>query len=151
MKKIVSSVLALVIAFSCLSAFAFADDNDNIVYLDNGYYIVYSLQQDVVIQPNSTNQTMVIKGSKTGYLYNTDDELMVMVVLNGTFEYNGVTAKATKATYTKQIFADDWVFESGSAYCNGASVIAEVRFDVPWFPDKVLVVSITCSPTGVLS
>lgn len=59
-KRVVSSLLALIAVFSCLSIAAFADDN--VVYLDDGYYIVYEVEEDVVLQPNSVNETRVVSG-----------------------------------------------------------------------------------------
>lgn len=148
MKKAISLLLALVALFSCLSATAFADYD--IIYLDDGYYIVYTLEQEAVIQPNSVNETRVVKGSRTGYLYNSSDEMMASVTLNATFQYDGTSAEATKATYNYHVYADDWRFDSGQSYCSGNQAIARVVFNAPVI-DKALTVTITCSPDGELS
>lgn len=151
MKKFVSLFLALLTVFSCFSISVLADNNDA-VYLDDGYYIIFgALEQNVVPQPNSTNETRVISAKRTGYLYNSEDELMASVTLNGTFQYDGTSAEATKATYNYHVYADDWRFGSGRSYCDGSKAIAEVQFNPINENPKVLVVSMTCSPTGQLS
>ncbi len=149
MKKFISSVLALIAVFSCFSLFAFADDS--VVYLDDGYYILFEIDQDVLIQPNSVDDLKVISGKKTGNIYNGDDELMATVTINGTFEYDGSSAEATKATYNYRIYADDWRFDSGRSYCSGNKAVATVTFDRPLLSNVNATVTLTCSPTGQLS
>ena len=147
MKKVFSSIIALAALFSCLSATAFADD---VEYQGTGYYIVYGeIEYEAVIQTNSVNETRVVKGNLTGYICNSDDELMASVTVNGTFKYDGNSAEATRSVYNYHVYADDWRFSSGQSYCSGNSAIARVVFDAPVI-DKALTVTLSCTPDGEL-
>ena len=66
------------------------------------------------------------------------------------FYYDGVTALATGANYSYDIYDDNWSFVEGSATYFRATATATGSFKRALFPNSVTV-SLTCSPNGVLS
>ena len=125
--------------------------NTEIVYLDNGYYCVFeTIEGEAQAIARSTTYTK--SGSRTAKMYNSSDELLVSLTVHGSFSYNGATATATSASYTYSIEKNSWKFDSGNASRSGATVTATATFKyLLIFDTETLTVSLTCSPTGVLS
>ena len=67
------------------------------------------------------------------------------------FIYDGTMAKATNASYSYQIYDDEWSFKSGNAYCSGSQTIGEATFKGTLFVSQNVTVTLTCSPDGKLS
>ena len=122
-----------------------------IVYLDNGYYCVFeTVEGEEHAIARSTTYTK--SGSRTARLYNNAGELALSLTVHGNFSYNGATATATSASYTYSIEKNSWKFDSGNASRSGATVTATATFKyLLIFDTETLTVSLTCSPTGVLS
>lgn len=152
-KRIISSALVLVVllAFYCTPIMA-ADIADHpeqtITYLSDGSYIITTTEVVESIQPFAAEKT--ISGKKVHRHYNASDELMWSFSVHGTFTYNGTTAKATAASYSYSISNSDWSFKSASASYSGATATATGTFKHGIF-SHTATVSLTCSPTGVLS
>lgn len=154
MKKLFSAFLALLIAVSSISIVSFADSNavnEYTVYLENGYYIKYSVYIDSTVHTNNVNAVRTISGRNVSSLYSASDELIANVTVRGTFEYDGRRAEAIRSSYDYEIFAGGWSFDSGRSYFEGATATAEVTFSRFLARDTTVIVTLTCSPNGVLS
>lgn len=154
MKRFVSGFLALVIILAVSITPAFADSSvvdEYLVYLDDGYYMVCTIYEDNAIQPLSVNDVHTKSGRASANIYNSNDEVAASITVVATFEYDGKTAEAITATYGYSVYASGWEFESGSARCVGDTAIASVTFSRFLLSDVNATVTLTCSPTGVLS
>ena len=127
------------------------NDNSQIVRLEDGSYIVITIED---VQSSNSFAFFAGKQIKSGTkkydYYNSSDELVLVFRVHGTFEYNGVSASATGATYSYDIYSSEWFFVDGSATCSKATATATGRFKRSLFPSSVSA-SLTCSPTGILS
>ena len=92
-----------------------------------------------------------ISGRNVSSLYSASDELIANVTVRGTFEYDGRRAEAIRSSYDYEIFAGGWSFDSGRSYFEGATATAEVTFSRFLARDTTVIVTLTCSPNGVLS
>lgn len=150
MKRLISLVIVLVFLVSSFSFGALADDGtEEIVYLDNGYYLIF----DGVFTSNTaitrSSNVMVVEGSKPGTIYRGESKV-ARVTVYGTFEYDGSSAEAVYAGYSYSKY-NGWSFKSGEAYCSGNTAVASVTFGKFALPNVNLVLKLSCSPDGVLS
>lgn len=106
MKKILSKLILIVVLFNMAPLTAFASSsraNDNeIIYFDDGSYIVIELAQE-----NAPVRTTAQK-SKSYTYYNSNNEASWKAVLTGTFTYSGTTASCTFSNCDVTIYDDDW-------------------------------------------
>lgn len=147
MKKI---IVALVLVFSLMAMpKAYALEKTNITYLENGYYIITT---DMDYAPRSAN---TVSRGRTNTVYNADDEKLYSITLNATFTYNGTSATCTSATPTAKVYATTWKNVSKTATKSGNKCTAQGVFSQYYNGHTIdtdsISVSITCSPTGVLS
>ena len=153
MKRIIVTILCAVLIFEafCLSASAqeISESSVRIDYPDGSYCI----QTIVVERSNSPFFTAASTkaGTKSSRYYSASNVLQFTVTVRGTFSYNGTSATATSAQYGYSISDNAWSFVSGSASCSGATATATCKFRSSPTASKTLSVSLTCSPTGVLS
>ena len=148
MKKALSLFLILLLAFSSVSISAFAEDC--VIYLENGYYVVRTVEEIPAVHASSASDVRVKEGIATDTYYDASDELVASVTVYGTFEYDGSKAEAIEASYEYEEY-NGWSFQRGIAYCSGASAIASVTFEKFGQTDFRAVARLTCSPTGSLS
>ena len=148
MKKVLSLFLVLLLAFSSVSISAFAEDC--VIYLENGYYVVRTVEEIPAVRASSASDVRVKEGSVTEKTYDASHNLVASVTVYGTFEYDGSKAEAVEASYDYEEY-NGWSFQRGIAYCSGASAIASVTFENPPTLEFRAVARLTCSPTGSLS
>ena len=148
MKKALSLFLILLLAFSSVSISAFAEDC--VIYLENGYYVVRTVEEIPAVRASSASDVRVKEGIATDTYYDASDKLVARVTVYGTFEYDGSKAEAIEASYDYEEY-NGWSFQRGIAYCSGASAIASVTFEKFGQTDFRAVARLTCSPTGSLS
>lgn len=155
MKKTVSILLSLALVLSLFPMHVFAADevpatNSTRTDFEDGSYCITTITEE-----ESEMQTYATSSSKTGTkssrFYNSNGELQFTVLVKGTFTYNGSTATATYANYGYSISNTDWTFSSGKASRSGATATAQCTFRLTALYSKTLSVSLTCSPSGVLS
>ena len=148
MKRFLCLVLAAVLVLStgvCAFADGLAPISTEVEYLDNGYYIVTEIY---VVQ---TRVQQLTSGTKVQSLYSADGELAITFEVTGTFKYNGSTCIATLASYDYDIHASGWYLVSASAWCEGNTALANGLFKHPLLGTVDTTVTLSCSPTGVLS
>ncbi len=117
-----------------------------ITYFEDGSYCITTI---TVVQHILDRAT--ITGTKTNQYYDSNDVAQFSVSVKGTFTYDGTTATATTAYYSYQVFNSFWPFVSGNASCSGNTATASCTFALLGVLNRTLSVSLTCSPTGVLS
>ncbi len=142
MKKILVCTLAIVLALSTLATPCDATSlgNSEVVYLEDGSYIVTSLEV------SKTSRSSSVRGSKSSRYYSASDVLQWTVVLTGTFTYNsGVSASCTSATCDVEILDSAWSCSSKSASTSGASAIGNAEII-----QKFLFVTIYTVPVSIM-
>lgn len=141
------SAMALIIP----SAAADGDNTTQIIRLEDGSYVIITIECD---QPQGEIAPFASRypkeGSKNYSSYNSSDELVWTFHVHGTFTYDGTTATATAATYSYTIYDSSWSFVKGSSSYSGATATATGSFKKLLIPNSVTL-TLTCSPTGVLS
>lgn len=129
MKKVLISIFLLSCIFTC-DLFIEAKELDysdaslevleNIIYLDNGDYIIKTIKE---VNSNSSLQTRSIY-TKTGELevnhYNASDKLLWTYTLVGIYQINeGISCSCVSSSYSTEIFKSTWSFSDGdSSYAN---------------------------------
>lgn len=157
MKKTISITLCFAILLSIFSMSVSAGNveaeatiNSSVTIFEDGSYCVTTISEDSSdIQPCATSSTKT--ATKSSRYYNSAGELQFTVLVRGKFTYNGSTATATYANYGYSISDTSWTFSSGEASRSGATATAKCTFRLTLLYSKTLSVSLTCSPTGVLS
>ena len=151
-KKLCSVVLALVLCALCILPAGAAsqaepqvDSQVERIDLGDGYYLKVYVETDP--QTRGSGNT---SGSKTGVVYNDNDEELFSATVHGTFAFNGTTAMAIEASYSYDIQALTWSFSSGKAYCSGNSAVAEITFAQLLIFTRTATVILYCTPDGVL-
>ena len=144
-------VLLAVVMIVCVAAFPAAaasvadTDVQTICFADGSY---------VVIGPAVTSSARAVRttsGSKTATGYSSTGSALWTFTIHGMFIYDGTMAKATNASYSYQIYDDEWSFKSGNAYCSGSQTIGEATFKGTLFVSQNVPVTLTWSPDGKLS
>lgn len=156
-KRFVAMVLCLVLILltgvpmaSAAAAKNTVQESVTITYLEDGYYLVTTLQTYVspVVSAGAVNQ---LSGSKTGNLYNGSMDKLCSLTVEGTFSFDGHSSKALSASYSYKIYNVLWSFSSGNADCQGNTATATATFKYLGIQPTTLSVSLSCSPDGVLS
>lgn len=146
MKKFISVLFLVVLVFSlCAFPASASNTTEEIIYYEDGSYLVMTLTEPM------TRASSVRSGAKTGDYYNADGDLLWDFTVHGTFTYDGTTATATDASYSYNIYHSAWTLKNASAYCSGDQAIAEGKFNGGLLLNRSTSISLTCSPTGVLS
>ncbi len=155
MKKIVPLFIAFCLFFSLAGISVNAESSQPVsqetVYSDNGFYIVKTVYQDESTALQSVNAVKVKSGHATIDAYNSSHELIVSLTVYGTFEYDGKSAEAVSASCSYDMVQSGWRCTSSDAYCSGSTAYATAVFKAFLAPTIDATVTLTCSPTGVLS
>lgn len=154
MKKVLSLILAVILAISCLSFNIFAADdptaNDEIISLENGYYAVVTIEES-----NVSRATRTKSGTKDLSVYDNSDNLCFVVTITGIFSYTGSSATCTSASISYNIHLDNWKIKSATATKSGNKAVG--NFTAKRYTLGIPVETVeqtfylTCSATGVLS
>lgn len=149
-KRIFSFLLAILIFVSVLPVARAAESvEEEIIYLEDGQYLVITITESLSRATNSKTGAKMIEWK------DTDGALLWKAVLSGTFTYNGTTATCTASSVSVTVYADNWYEVSKTAGKSGASATGSVTMG-----RKVLGITVakdtygmtlTCSPTGTLS
>lgn len=156
MKKTLCTFLTVLITTMFLSTTTFAANPSNIEieYLDNGSYIVTSIEELVDESEMSLYSTTTTK-SKTATYYNAENVAKWYVKVTGTFTYGNGTSKCINSSVAAESYATTWKITSKSASKSGntasANAIAKQYFDGTVVKTINRTVTLTCSPTGEFS
>lgn len=133
------------------SAFATAAEPPQMQKLDDGSYVVITIEYDQAQDGISyLTSKSITSGTKKYTYYDSANKLLWEFRVHGTFTYNGVTATATGASYSYDVYDSAWSFVKGNATYSGATATATGTFKWLLFSYDTPV-SLTCSPDGVLS
>ena len=164
MKKVISSLLAilLLVLSTSISAFAqtspvkssdeFYETYTHTEYFDDGSYLVVEVEQT----PSPIAPAFTKMGRKHVCLYDSHDEMVWDYALVGTYKVTtGVSAFCTNSTYEYTIYDDSW---SLTEHANHFS--ENVAYGTATFKRKILFlpitthyldVALTCDRNGALS
>lgn len=149
MKRRVALLLITALVISLAAFQVSAEQEENVIYLDDGSYILISV--------SSVNEraTSTKNGSKSYKYYTSDGNLAWEAVLYGTFTYTGTTATCTSSSCSVTISNTVWYVVSKGTSKSGASALGEVtmgRKVLGVTVDKETVsMSLTCDANGNLS
>ena len=153
MKKFISVFLLTAILFSlitCNVSAANEDVNETILFLENGFYAVVTMEENTFLRATNTKS-----GSKTIDIYNNDNEKVFDATITGTFTYTGSSATCTKASISYNVYADNWKMKEATASKSGNKAIGDVTAKRYLLGIPVETVEqtfyLTCSATGTLS
>lgn len=156
MKKITCFFIT-VFSLMLFSLTAYASEpttTDNIVFFDNGDYLITTIEDESSSSNIAILSTTTTK-SKTSRYYNSKNELMWYVKVTGTFTYGNGTSKCTASSVTAKSNVAAWKISNKSASKSGNAAIgkatAKQYFDGTVVNTINRTVKLTCSPTGVFS
>lgn len=147
-KQLFSIFLAFLFIFALVPS-VFATNNTalsnqnsaNIIYLDNGSYIVTTVitENTSTLSLTSESSTAFTQaGDKVVTCYDKNNNLEWKYTLFAEFEIvKGVSSTCTSATYTQTIYASGWSFSNGNATKSG-----NTAYGVGTFKHKFLLVTI---------
>ena len=133
MRKVCRMVLLFVSICAVLFVAASATDESKSysvrIDLPNGDYVIETITEDA--DTTVTRATSTKSGHKTSVYYNSDDEAIFGVRVDGTFSYTGSTAWATSSTATVYIYDDSasYVSKSTDYSSNFATATGKVKYN----------------------
>ena len=108
------------LCFTCAIPSVFASEysnirqsNEGIVFLQDGSYIISTIQENSCISLYATTHTK--SGSKTSTVYSASGDPLYSITVHGVFSYNGSSASANSASYSYTDESPLWSFSSGSS------------------------------------
>ena len=150
MKRLLTLLIVICLALTIpQAAFASPTVDEEVIYLDDGRYIV------ITIETAATRASNTRTGSKSYDCYNSNNELEWKVVLSGTFTYNGTSATCTASSCNVIIYDSDWYEISKSATKSGSTASATFtvgrKFLGITIEKETHTISLSCNKNGVLS
>lgn len=143
MKKLILSL------FVC-SGFIFASLQS---VSSNEYY--YEETIEIIEEDLVTRAIQTKTAKKTGTYKNASGQTLWSVTVTGTFTYNGSTSTCTKSNVSTSIIDTKWKIASSSSSKSGnkasATATAKCYSNGAVIATQTKTVTLTCSPTGVLS
>lgn len=122
---------------------------EEVIYLDNGYYITVELTE---IESRATNTK---SGSKTYICRDSSGSEEWRIVLSGTFTYTGSSSTCTDSRCVVTVTDTDWYLISKSAGKSGSSATATVtmgrKFMGVQLEEETTNLTLTCDKNGKLS
>jgi anti-sigma-K factor RskA len=155
-KKIISTILILTVVCVLFAPDTSKATDDNAVsetstkylYLDNGDYLETTIVSTVFPDRSS------VTAHKTTTYKNSDHESLWSVTIRATFTYTGTSSSCTYAKGESQTYSD-WQVTNPTVTVSGGSATARATGRIYFLgfliSETTLSVTLTCSPTGVLS
>lgn len=119
------------------------------IYYDDGSYLIITLEIDNNAKSGMGLMRAGVSGTKRATYYDSYGLAWVLNV-HGSFTYNGSTSSCTSASSSVEIYRAGWSCTSHYATRSGATATAYGTFKNGLVTKKP-VVSLYCSPSGVLS
>ena len=118
--RLCSVLFTLLLTFTCtipsVSALEYSSiqpSNEEIVYLQDGIYIISTIQENSCTSLYAATHTK--SGSKTSTVYSASGDPLYSITVHGVFSYNGSSASANSASYSYTDESPLWSFSSGSS------------------------------------
>lgn len=150
-----SVLFTLLLTFTCtipsVSALEYSSiqpSNEEIVYLQDGIYIISTIQENSCTSLDAATHTK--SGSKTSTVYSASGSPLYSITVHGVFSYNGSSASAISASYSYTDESPLWSFSNGSSSFSGATATASGTFKSEQIT-KTLRAVLSCSANGTLS
>lgn len=150
MRRFLSFILSGVLLLS-MAGIVFASENSTaeIVYLEDGSYLVIETVQTMSRSTNTTSGftriTHVAEDGTTEW----------RAILTGTFTYDGTTATCTESSVTTYVYASNWYEVSKTAGKSGNTATGSVTMGRTVLgitvAQETYNMTLTCSPNGTLS
>lgn len=150
MRRFLSFILSVVLLLSMAgTVFASETSTTEIIYLEDGSYLVIETVQSMARSANTTSGfTRITHVAESG-------ETRWRAILTGTFTYDGTSATCTEATVTTYVYADNWYEVSKSSVKSGDTATGSVTMGRTVLGITVAKetynMTLTCSPNGTLS
>lgn len=150
MKRLICSVLVLMLVFSAIPVMVHADQgNKEITYFEDGSYLVSE------VTPASTRASGTTSGTKPYTYYSASGRSLWEVTLSGTFRYTGSSATCTDSSVSVSVYDSSWYTASKSARKSGSSATGSASMSMKSAGVTVMTVpvsmSLTCDANGKLS
>lgn len=151
MKKIILFLLTMIMMLSIVPiAFATQESSDYIEYLDDGSYLVVSIESGGISRITNTKTA-----KKTITHKDSDGEILWSATLKGSFSYDGSSATCTSSNITYSIADETWKLISANATKSENKALADivVRKYALGIPFKTIekTITIACSANGTIS
>jgi len=154
MKRLILITLAiamlLIFPMSTYAAPTNASTFETTVFKD-GSYIVTTISEALLLRGTAALPLSVKTGTKTVSYYSAANTLEWTFSVNGTFSYDGTTAAATSSSSSCSIYVSGWICNDRTAWYSGNMAYASATFKYINLLTKNTSVSLSCSPSGVLS
>ena len=157
MKKILTTFLCIICFFTIsLTAYAqvpepSAQIQQNIEYLENGDYVITTLEEENTL--SFARSTATKSGKRTTKYYNNSNQLLWTFTLSGTFSYNQKTATCTKTSCSFSSTTSTWTAASKSATKSGATATGKItaKHTVDGKSSTTSrTITLSCKPNGTL-
>jgi len=152
MKKALSLALVLAFALSsfCINTTA-GTDYENIIYFEDGSYIVISEVTETTVARASNTKG----GIKSYTHYDSGGDAQWKATLDAQFTYTGSSATCTSSKITYTIYDSSWKITEATATKSGNKATGDVTAKKYFLgiPTKTIeqTITITCSVNGTLS
>ena len=124
---------------------------NNIIYMDDGDYIIVSTFLPPAPSTFSTYSTVsTISPSKSYKYYNAKDELCWSFTLYATFKYDGILVACTDTSSTAAIYKSTWSLVSKSTSKNGGEAIGTIHVKTS-AKSVSKTLTITCTKNGTIN
>lgn len=170
MKKVISCFLAVVMILSFMTLSVSAADSHNadetqvikdvdgstIVCFEDGSFLSISPVNVTKSSTATLATTKTVTGDRVAKFTNANGVVEWKYTLTASFSYvSGTSSKCTSASYTEEIYNNDWKFSDGSATKSGNVAYGKGKFVCKIFFVTVrtynIDISITCDTYGNLS
>jgi len=156
MKQKLVALLTIFVLIAVMTTTAFADTGLTTKQVEKEYYQdgSYAVIETTVEQHNDVTLLAAAKtkSAHTTYTYyNTNDEKAWDFTLNGTFSYNGTTAKATASSTSYNIYVSGWKCSDKKAWTTGATAKGSATFTYKSLMSKDVTLGLKCSASGTVS
>lgn len=143
LRKALAFLCAFALACSLFTS-ALAAGPQEIIDLGDGFYMVVTLEQAPMSRAGD-----IVTGSKSGKVYLNNGTQIGTATLTGQFDISGSTAKATRAAISGSGM-NGWTYDRGTVSCSGNKATGTAYFS-SGSSSKSFTLTLTCSPTGVIS
>ena len=152
MKKFICLILLATMLLTALpfgaSAAQETQTNDNIIYMDDGSYIVIEISENL-------SRSTTVKNTKTYTYYSSSGNEEWKAVLSGTFTYNGTTSTCTASSFDVTITNTNWYLASQTVGKSGNSATVEYTMGRKFLgitvDKRALSMTLTCDTNGNFS
>ncbi len=142
-RKIFASLCAVMMLVSAMTTAVAAEPEKKIVDLGDGFYVVETITYGPISRSGDT-----VNGKKTGTVYQ-GSTVVGTATLYGKFDISGSTAKAIDAEIDGS-GQNGWGYKNGTTSLSGNKATGTAVFEMG-SSTRSLVITLTCSPSGVLS